>query len=113
MGIGCWVKTPGDLLLSHDMAKKAVQYRYLLGGCLLLDMEEHKTENGISLYETLEQLTDALKTGKKESMELCLARMEEEIKGRSSIKAVRACIFSKLSVPSGMRVRRYWLTNRR
>ncbi len=81
MGIGCWVKTPGDLLLSHDMAKKAVQYRYLLGGCLLLDMEEHKTENGISLYETLEQLTDALKTGKKESMELCLARMEEEIKG--------------------------------
>lgn len=92
MGIGCWVKTPGDLLLSHDMAKKAVQYRYLLGGCLLLDMEEHKTENGISLYETLEQLTDALKTGKKESMELCLARMEEEIKGAFVDKS-RACMY--------------------
>lgn len=92
IGIGCWVKTPGDLHLSHDMAKKAIQYRYLLGGCLLLDMEEYKADSRISLYETLEQLTDALKTGKKESMELCMAKMEEQIKSALVDKS-RACMY--------------------
>ena len=42
MGIGDWVKSADKLLLSHDMAAKAMEYRYLLGGKLLIDMAEHK-----------------------------------------------------------------------
>lgn len=92
IGIGCWVKSPEDLLLSHDMAAKAIGFRYLHGGSLLLDMEEIEKDRDIFLYETLEQLTDALKTGKKESMELSMAKMGEEIKAAFVDKS-RACIY--------------------
>lgn len=92
MGIGSWVKSPEELILSHDMAGKAIRYRYLLGGNLLLDMEEQKPDQGLSLYESLEQLTDALKTGKKESMELSMAKMEEEIK-KALMDKSRACMY--------------------
>ncbi|MDO4306164.1 MAG: response regulator [Eubacteriales bacterium] len=92
VGIGRWVRSPEELLISHDTAAKAIQYRYLLGGCLLLDMEENQENGEISLYETLDQLTDSLKTGKKETMELCLARMEQEIKGAFVGKS-RACMY--------------------
>lgn len=92
VGIGRWVRNPEELLISHDTAAKAIQYRYLLGGCLLLDMEENQENGEISLYETLDQLTDSLKTGKKETMELCLARMEQEIKGAFVGKS-RACMY--------------------
>lgn len=92
MGIGTWVRNLEDLILSHDMAAKAIQYRYLLGGSLLLDMEEQKPNGEISLYDTLEQLTDSLKTGKKETMELCLSRMEQEIKG-ALVEKSRACMY--------------------
>ena len=92
MGIGGWVRNLEDLILSHDVAAKAIQYRYLLGGSLLLDMEEKKPNREISLYDTLEQLTDSLKTGKKETMELCLSRMEQEIKDELVEKS-RACMY--------------------
>ncbi|MCI6004280.1 MAG: response regulator [Blautia sp.] len=92
MGIGTWVRNLEDLILSHDMAAKAIQYRYLLGGSLLLDMEEKKPNGEISLYDTLEQLTDSLKTGKKETMVLCLSRMEQEIKG-ALVEKSRACMY--------------------
>ena len=92
MGIGPWVKNPQELILSHDTAAKAIQYRYLLGGNLLLDMEENRPNAELSLYEPLEQLTDSLKTGKKETMELCLSRMEQEIKG-ALVEKSRACMY--------------------
>ncbi|MGN8632404.1 response regulator [Blautia sp. HCP3S3_G3] len=92
MGIGGWVRNLEDLILSHDVAAKAIQYRYLLGGSLLLDMEEKKPNREISLYDTLEQLTDSLKTGKKETMELCLSRMEQEIKD-ALVEKSRACMY--------------------
>ena len=92
MGIGTWVRNLEDLILSHDMAAKAIQYRYLLGGSLLLDIEEKKPNGEISLYDTLEQLTDSLKTGKKETMVLCLSRMEQEIKG-ALVEKSRACMY--------------------
>lgn len=92
MGIGTWVRSPEELLVSHDIAAKAIQYRYLLGGCLLLDMEEYRTNVEISIYDVLNQLTESLKTGEKETMELCLARMEQEIKGSLAEKS-RACMY--------------------
>lgn len=92
MGIGTWVRGYEELLVSHDIAAKAIQYRYLLGGSLLLDMEEYQTNVEISIYDVLNQLTESLKTGKKETMELCLARLEQEIKG-SLVEKSRACMY--------------------
>lgn len=92
MGIGSCVKELEDLVLSHNLAAKAIQYRYLLGGNLLLDMEEQEYDKSISLYEPLAQLTDALKTGKKETMELVMARMEEEIR-KALVDKGRACMY--------------------
>ncbi|MDO4273497.1 MAG: response regulator [Eubacteriales bacterium] len=92
MGIGSWVRCPEQLLLSHDLAEKALQYRYLLGGNLLMDMEECRTDQSISLEDSLNKFINAVKTGKKESMELSLAKMEEDIKGALVDKS-RACIY--------------------
>ena len=44
IGIGSWVRSPQELVYSYKLAEKAIGYRYLLGGSLLLDMEEK--ENG-------------------------------------------------------------------
>ena len=65
MGIGDWVKNPGELILSHDMAEQVMQYRYLLGGNLLIDMAEQRSVKIVPLDRLLEELTEALKTGKK------------------------------------------------
>ncbi|MDC7289397.1 response regulator [Blautia schinkii] len=92
IGIGNWVRSLDQLILSHDSAEKAIQYRYLLGGKLLMDMEECNVNQTIFLQDSLEQLINAVKTGKKESMELCLAKMEEDIKGALVDKS-RACIY--------------------
>lgn len=92
IGIGTWVRNPEELILSHDTAAKAIQYRYLLGGCLLLDMEENQANGELSLYDSLEKLTTSLKTGKKDSMVLCLARMEQNIKG-AYVEKSRACMY--------------------
>ncbi len=40
IGIGSWVRSPQELVYSYKLAEKAIGYRYLLGGSLLLDMEE-------------------------------------------------------------------------
>lgn len=91
IGIGSWVRQPEELHISYDTAAKAIQFRYLLGGCLLIDMEENQANGEICLYDALEQLTSSLKAGKKESMELCLARMEQEIKS-AFVEKSRACM---------------------
>lgn len=92
IGIGNWVREPQQLILSHDLAQQAIQYRYLLGGNLLIDMEEDKTGQNISLQESLEYFTNAIKTGQKENMELALSKMEQEIKG-AFVNKSRACIY--------------------
>ena len=65
MGIGDWVKNPGELILSHDMAEQVMQYRYLLGGDLLIDMAEQRSVKIVPLDRLLEELTEALKNRKK------------------------------------------------
>lgn len=92
IGIGCWVKGPEELYQSYDKAVQAISYRYLLGGKFLLDTEECHLEKSISLTDSLEQLTDSLKTGKKESMELSMAKMEEDIRSALVVKS-RACMY--------------------
>lgn len=91
VGIGRWVKSPTELLHSHNLAEKAIQYRYLLGGNLLIDMEEKRTDCRISLEDSLNSLTTALKTGNSEGMNLSLARMEKDIKD-AMVEKPQACV---------------------
>lgn len=92
VGIGSWVKTPDQFWLSYRMATKAIQYRYLLGGNLMLDMEEQRTDQNISLREDLELFENAIKTGKKESMDRMISKMEQDIKAALVDKS-RACMY--------------------
>ncbi len=92
IGIGKKVREAGELIFSYNTAADAIQYRYLLGGRLLLDMEEQGGEEEVALYRDLEQLTDALKTGKKESMWRSLGEMENKIRSQLMDKS-RACMY--------------------
>ena len=92
MGIGSWVRSPGELIFSHRMAEKAIQRRYLLGGNLLIDMEDNETDQVISIQDYLEQLKNAIKTGKKEEMGRILDEIEAEIRGALVDKSY-ACVY--------------------
>ena len=92
MGIGSWVRSPGELIFSHRTAEKAIQKRYLLGGNLLIDMEEDETDQSISIQDYLEQLKNAIKTGKKEEMDEILDKIENEIRGALVVKSY-ACVY--------------------
>lgn len=90
--VGNRVKHLEELIISYNNAFLALQYRYLLGGAMLLDLESQKLGTNISLHEQLQELTDALKSGRKESMDLVFSRMEEEIKG-AMVEKSRACLY--------------------
>ena len=92
MGIGDWVKNPGELILSHDMAAQVMQYRYLLGGDLLIDMAEQRSVKVIPLDRLLEELTEALKTGKKEQVESAFQEMKDSI-CQALVEKSRACMY--------------------
>lgn len=92
VGIGKWVRRPEQLLISHDMAEKAIQYRYLLGEGLLLDMEEMKPEQNISLEKFLNDLSEAIKAGVQENAEKALRDIEAAVKG-AMVEKSRACMY--------------------
>ncbi|MDO5135609.1 MAG: response regulator [Eubacteriales bacterium] len=80
VGIGGWVKEPKDLIRSYSQAKEGLQYRYLLGGRLLLNMEELEKRDPSGLQEKTEAMAGAVKAGDREAVEACLSSMEEELK---------------------------------
>lgn len=90
--IGQWVKHPEEFILSYNKAALAMQHRYLLGGELLLDTDKTVSDQSISIRERLDELTDALKAGKKESMDLVLSKIEAEIKS-AMVEKSRACLY--------------------
>lgn len=92
MGIGKWVKKPEELIQSHDMAVETLQYRYLLGGNLLIDMEEQHSVQEINLSDMLSELKETMKTGQKEAVYQILNRIEEAIRQALVIKS-RACMY--------------------
>lgn len=92
VGIGKWVRRPEQLLISHDKAEKAIQYRYLLGEGLLLDMEEMKPEQNISLEKYLNDLSEAIKAGAQENAEKAMRDIEEAVKG-AMVEKSRACMY--------------------
>lgn len=92
VGIGKWVRRPEQLLISHDTAEKTIQYRYLLGEGLLLDMEEMKPEQNISLEKYLNDLSEAIKAGAQENAEKAMRDIEEAVKG-AMVEKSRACMY--------------------
>ena len=92
IGIGSWVRSPYELIHSYRLAAKAIDYRYLLGGNLLFDMEEKKTDNSIFLINDLETLTEAIKSGDRRLMEETLGQIETEIKS-ALVEKSYACIY--------------------
>ena len=92
MGIGKWVKKPEELIQSHDMAAQTLQYRYLLGGNLLIDMEEQHPAQEINLDESLADLKEFMKTGQKEQVDQTLATIEEAIR-QALMEKSRACMY--------------------
>ena len=92
IGIGNWVRSPHELIYSYRLAAKAIDYRYLLGGNLLFDMEEKKTDNSIFLMKDLETLTEAIKSGDRRLMEETLGQIETEIKS-ALVEKSYACIY--------------------
>ena len=50
------------------MAAQTLQYRYLLGGNLLIDMEEQHPVQEIAIEDDLAELKEAMKTGQKEQV---------------------------------------------
>ena len=92
MGIGKWVKKPEELIQSHDMAAQTLQYRYLLGGNILIDMEEQPEEKNLSIKDYVEKLVAALKADKKENAEHILEQISSEIK-EARVDKSRACVY--------------------
>lgn len=92
IGIGNWVRSPHELIYSYRLAAKAIDYRYLLGGNLLFDMEEKKTDNSIFLINDLEILTESIKSGDRKLMEKTLGQIETEIKS-ALVEKSYACIY--------------------
>ena len=92
IGIRSWVRSPYELIYSYRLAAKAIDYRYLLGGNLLFDMEEKKTDNSIFLINDLETLTEAIKSGDRRLMEETLGQIETEIKS-ALVEKSYACIY--------------------
>ena len=92
IGVGSWARTQQELLVSHELADKAIRYRYLLGGSLLIDMEEHPVENIRYSDDLMEKLSTALKAGKKENADSVLDRIAAEIKAARVDKS-RACVY--------------------
>ena len=92
IGIGSWVRSPYELIYSYRLAAKAIDYRYLLGGNLLFDMEEKKTDNSIFLINDLETLTESIKSGDRRLMEKTLEQIETEIKS-ALVEKSYACIY--------------------
>lgn len=90
-GIGGWVRHPGETIHSHEQAEKAIELRYLLGGNLLIDTEEEKENNGLSLQKLLYEMTDGIKNGNEKAMNQALAAMKESIKNARVDKS-QACV---------------------
>ncbi len=94
ISVGSWARTQQELLVSHELAEKGIEYRYLLGGRLLIDMEEQPEENTLSIKNVVEALVTALKTGRKENADHILEKISSDIKHQSArVDKSRACVY--------------------
>lgn len=91
-GIGSWERSLKHLLLSYNLARKALEYRYLLGKRLLIDMEEENTDVKVSLEGIIRHMSNAIRIGNEEDMERDLEKMEQAVKDAKVDKS-RACMY--------------------
>ena len=75
-----------------QMPQDTLQYRYLLGGNLLIDMEEKHPVQEISIDEPLSVLKEALKTGQEDLALQTLVSIEDLIRNALMQKS-RACMY--------------------
>ena len=86
------INKPEELIQSHDMAAQTLQYRYLLGGNLLIDMEEQHPVQEIAIEDDLAELKEAMKTGQKEQVYQILIKIEDSIR-QALMEKSRACMY--------------------
>ncbi len=92
IGVGSWARTQQELPGSHELADKAIEYRYLLGGNLLIDMEEKPKESSLSGRDYLEKLVTALRAGRQEDADSVLEGIASEIR-KARVDKSRACVY--------------------
>ena len=79
--------------MSYDEADKALEYRYLLGGRLFLNLEKDKNFGGEAILEDqLEKLTGGLQRYRKEDIKESLDMIRERII-ESRVNKSRACLY--------------------
>lgn len=74
------------------MAAQTLQYRYLLGGNILIDMEEQHPVQEIAIEDDLAELKEAMKTGQKELVYQTLIKIENSIR-QALMEKSRACMY--------------------
>ena len=90
--LGRKVRHLRDLCISHDEAVKGLDLRYLLGGNLLLDMEQIRINREESISGLLMDMQTSIKAGNREKLTIHISRMEEFIRNTCSDKG-RACFY--------------------
>ena len=91
VGIGGWVRSLTELHFSHEQAQKAIECRYLLGGNLLINMEDEKEqESGLSIQVFLEDLAEGMKTGEWDLVQSNLDQIVQLIQ-KARVGKTRAC----------------------
>lgn len=93
ISIGKYVRNLEELHDSYDQAEAALDYRYLLGGKLLLNLEkDDQFEKSIILYEELEELSREIIKDQTEEVEETLKKIEKKIV-QSRVNRSKACIY--------------------
>ncbi len=91
VGIGGWVRSLTELHFSHEQAQKGIECRYLLGGNLLINMEDEKEqESGLSIQVFLEDLAEGMKTGEWDLVQSNLDQIVQLIQ-KARVGKTRAC----------------------
>ena len=91
VGIGGWVRSLAELHFSHEQAQKAIECRYLLGGNLLINMEDEKEqESGLSIQVLLENLAEGMKSGEWDLVQGNLDQIVQLIQ-KARVGKTRAC----------------------
>ena len=91
VGIGGWVRSLTELHFSHEQAQKGIECRYLLGGNLLINMEDEKEqESGLSIQVFLEDLAEGMKTGEWNLVQSNLDQIVQLIQ-KARVGKTRAC----------------------
>ncbi len=91
IGIGTYVRSPAELHLSYESAKAALDYRYLLGGGLLLDMEKSRGEE-VSIYEELREIAKAVRAGRSRELSAVMEKIRIRI-CHALVGKSRACMY--------------------